>query len=130
MEIGMTDVLAVLDAGLKRAPSVVGIDTALFQSADSYFDDSKGRRDPRAVLCFEAVATPFCNNARVIIPVSGDSRILRSPKLIEWWAPNRQTVRSYDWRDKAADTRLLEPFVAFVETFPKMVSKWISFQLS
>src|SRR5258706_9184267 len=126
----MTDILNALHAGLRRLPSVVGMDTALFQSADSYFEGSAGRRDPLAVSCFEAVTTPFCNNARLVIPVSGGTRIEVPTKLIEWWGPNRETTRSHDWRDKAAKYRLAEPVAAFVETFPTQVAGWISFQLS
>jgi hypothetical protein len=126
----VSNISTVLSAGLWRAPSAVGIDTALFQSADSYFDSQAARRDPHAASCFEAVATPLCNNARLIVPVSGSTRIATPPRVIEWWAPNLEIVQSYDWRDKAAHECLAEPFSLFAENFPTQLASWISFQLS
>jgi hypothetical protein len=126
----MPEAVDVLAAGLKRTPTTAAIDTALFQSADSYFSPSSGLRDPFARAAFEEVATPFCNNARLVVPLLNAQRVADPPKLMQWWGTNQETAMGGEWPGAATQLLLQAAFVGYVERHPKPVSKWVSFQFT
>lgn len=109
---------------------VVAIDTALFQSASSFFRRPNDFADPEALACFAAVATPFCNGAGLVVPLlTSSARGNSEPALMEWWPGRVRYVGALDAVGEIKST-LYDAFVTAVEAAPEKVAEWLRFQFA
>lgn len=110
------------------------IDTAAFQSADSFLEDPKLIIDPRADLAFERVTTAFCNEATLYYPLP-DEELGSEPYLLSMWkkSAGAEKVPKLKLTDEALESigeRLLDPFCKFVEGTSQASAQWIAFQFT
>lgn len=115
-------------------PLAVAADTTILQSASSYIKPSAGRIDPRAEDSFEAIATAFCNGAKLYRPLPRHHRG-ENPFLLDLWrsegfVTDLSNVEMSEDSFKEVGERLAVSFYRFVEGDASDVAQWLTFQFT
>jgi hypothetical protein len=109
----------------------VAIDTAAFQSADSFVEPPSGLADPAAAASFEMVLDAFCSGAALHVPLPKDVRAKR-PRLFSLWqewveVPN---VRLSAQGVNEIGARLVDSFLNLAKGSAPSLAQWIAFQFT
>lgn len=112
---------------------IVAIDPALFMSAESLLGKSE-TPDPFALDSLEIIATHYCNNASLIVPLPGKD-IGLAPAFLGWWdKSNYSFLAELEFvEDVLAEDLLKEHganIISFLEHTATPVAKFVAHQFS